>query len=365
MTVHFKRAAAAMLAAMTLLSAHALPVGAEEQNVRNIVVIGDSISSGRGLDRVTESYPSMVGRYYHAKVTNLAADSCTTTALLETLDKPEVQAQLSRADMILFTVGMEDLLTPFLEQLDVYKSDLGIENINDLYTAKRATLDISDDELNNYSLTLGDKLQENEKSCEANILEVGKKLAAYKDNAVIVCPNTYNCLNTIEGFSDLNFKRQAAYKSIMNPCTWVTDTANASYSKLAADYGFQVVDIGAAYKGLAYQYTGLNQMQYEPNAAGHLMIAGMIVGKELAEVPLVSGDLTRDDKVGAEDAAELLVAAAKMGSGGELSLLSDQLTSADVNGDGAVDASDASMILQYAAAAGSGTEKTPWEFFGK
>ena len=365
MTLHFKRAAAAMMAAMTLLSAQSLPVSAEEQNVRNIVVIGDSISSGKGLENVTDSYPSMVGRYYHAKVTNLAEDSCTTTALLETLDKPEVQEQLSKADIILFTVGMEDLLTPFLDQLDAYKTELGFENVNDLYTANRAGIDLSDDELNDYSLTLGDKLQENETSCADNILAVGEKLSVYTKNAEIICPNTYNCLNTLEGFSSLSFKRQQAYKSIMNPCGWVTATANASFDKLGETYGFKVVKVDEAFKGYAYQYTGLNQMQYEPNAVGHKKIAQLILGESVTEVPLVCGDLTKDDTVSAEDAAEVLVAAAKIGSGASDVLSAELLASADVNGDGAADASDASQILQYAAAVGSGSDATPWEYFGK
>ena len=66
------------------------------------------------------------------------------------------------------------------------------------------------------------------------------------------------------------------------------------------------------------------------------------------------GDLTQDEKVDASDAAMILVAAAKQGSGQDSGLTEAQKTAADVNQDGKIDASDAAYILQYAAAKGAG-----------
>ena len=66
------------------------------------------------------------------------------------------------------------------------------------------------------------------------------------------------------------------------------------------------------------------------------------------------GDLTQDEEVDASDAAMILVAAAKQGSGQDSGLTEAQRTAADVNHDGKIDASDAAYILQYAAAAGAG-----------
>ena len=364
MNLHFKRAAAAMLAAMSLLNAGAMPVSAADGEIKNIVVIGDGISAGTGLEKQADSYAAMVGRFYHAKVTNLAQEGCTTEDLLVTLDDPAVQKQLMQADMILFSAGMNDLLDPFTEQFEAYKIELGFENINDLYTAKRSAVDVSDDDLTNYSLVLADKLQENEKTCEANLITIGEKLSAYTDNAQITAVNTYNCLNTIEDFANLSMKRKNAYKSIMNPCTWVTDTANAVYATYA-DYGFTVVDAGTAFKGLAYQYTNLNTMDFHPNAAGHLYIAQTITGSDLGNLAPLPGDLTGDTSVNATDAAVLLIAAAQVGAGDANPLTAEESLAADVNGDGAYNASDATGILQYAAASGAGEDVDPWNYFTK
>ncbi len=66
------------------------------------------------------------------------------------------------------------------------------------------------------------------------------------------------------------------------------------------------------------------------------------------------GDINRDDQVDASDAAAVLVAAAKVGSGNPSGLSKEQERDADVDGSGDFDAQDAALILRYAAAVGSG-----------
>lgn len=71
-------------------------------------------------------------------------------------------------------------------------------------------------------------------------------------------------------------------------------------------------------------------------------------------VNLVIGDLNGDDIANSVDAAEILVAAAAVGSGTESGLTERQELAADVNSDGIFNSVDASLVLQYAAYAGSG-----------
>ena|GEM_PF-5809243 len=70
---------------------------------------------------------------------------------------------------------------------------------------------------------------------------------------------------------------------------------------------------------------------------------------------LLLGDLDGDEKSDASDAAKVLLAAAKQGSGQDTGLTEAQKTAADVNSDGQVNASDAAYILRYAAEKGAGT----------
>lgn len=68
------------------------------------------------------------------------------------------------------------------------------------------------------------------------------------------------------------------------------------------------------------------------------------------------GDVDLDGTINASDAAEVLIAAAKLGAGADAELNETQAANADVNSDGDLNAADATIILVYAAAVGSGAE---------
>ncbi len=74
------------------------------------------------------------------------------------------------------------------------------------------------------------------------------------------------------------------------------------------------------------------------------------------------GDVNEDGDVDATDAANILVAAAAVGAGGDSGFTETQAKNADVNGDGTFNSQDAANVLQYAAAAGSGFEGSLEEF---
>ncbi|MCR4643795.1 MAG: dockerin type I repeat-containing protein, partial [Oscillospiraceae bacterium] len=67
------------------------------------------------------------------------------------------------------------------------------------------------------------------------------------------------------------------------------------------------------------------------------------------------GDLNADSIANSSDAAQILIAAARIGAGEDSGLTDDQKNAADVNADGSINASDSAILLQYAAAAGAGS----------
>ena len=77
------------------------------------------------------------------------------------------------------------------------------------------------------------------------------------------------------------------------------------------------------------------------------------------------GDLDKDEAVNAVDAAEILTAAASVGSGSDSGLNNGQQYAADVNADGELNALDAALILQYAAYAGAGGTLTFEEYLAQ
>ena len=68
------------------------------------------------------------------------------------------------------------------------------------------------------------------------------------------------------------------------------------------------------------------------------------------------GDVNGDSDINAKDATMILIAAAKVGTGGVTGLTVEQEKTADVNADGMINAKDANTILRYAATVGTGAK---------
>jgi hypothetical protein len=68
------------------------------------------------------------------------------------------------------------------------------------------------------------------------------------------------------------------------------------------------------------------------------------------------GDVNGDSVINAKDASEVLMAAAKIGTGNSSGLAPELEKVADVNSDGSINAKDANSILRYAAAVGTGVK---------
>ncbi|MBR3629814.1 MAG: hypothetical protein IKN55_04990 [Oscillospiraceae bacterium] len=85
-------------------------------------------------------------------------------------------------------------------------------------------------------------------------------------------------------------------------------------------------------------------------------LAGAFTG--YADTPPSLGDVNGNTIVNASDAAQILIAAAKIGAGGESGLTAEQMSVADVNHDSVVNASDAAIVLVFAAYIGAGGSGT-------
>ena len=362
MNVYFRRAAAAMLAGMALTAA--VPFSAQRADAadKKIVVLGDSISSGKTLTDPAQSYVSLVESHFDAEVTNLAKDTCTTSDLLVTLEDPAVQAQLAQADVILFTIGMQDIANPFLEEMNrfISEKDLQFSTVGEMFSLPRSEVPYSDDELITESLVLANALRSNRDACKENLLKIGEKLRAYPD-AKVICANVYNPLSVIEQYDSLSLNRKTAYNSIMNPAGVVLkDHVNKTYETLEADYKFKVLDVYTEFDKKSYMYTGLNTMELEPNALGHQWYAEQIVTALTGVLPekqsYALGDVDGNGSINANDATAVLIAASKLGTGNDSGLSAEAMAAADVNLDQAVNAKDATVILRYAAAIGVGKD---------
>lgn len=349
MRTKMQKYTAAMMAAVMALSMGSMQSAAAE-DVQNIVVIGDSVAAGTALTDAEKSYAELVGEYTGANVQNFAAAGNTTQDVLDCLDDAQVQAALAEADVILVSVGIHDIMDPFMAKANEFMSQFGFQKFSDVFFASLADYNLDEMDLLIYNGQLTSAVETNKESASANMLEIGTQLAAYP-NAQVVISNVYNPIDTIENLDELSSKRQQAYTTV---CTTVSNTLNESVNQAIADTaaanGYDVVDVHACFKGLAYKYVNLSDLDMNATAAGHTLIAEQI--NALMGEP-ETGDVNSDGAIDATDAAATLLHAASIGSGGMGTLSSRSKIAADVNNDAAVDSADAARILVYAAELGA------------
>ena len=92
------------------------------------------------------------------------------------------------------------------------------------------------------------------------------------------------------------------------------------------------------------------------------MTANCLVSSGTVPASCSIGDIDGDGSVNAKDATQVLIAAAKVGTGSDTGLTAEEYAAADVNKDTLINAKDATLILRYAASVGTGNTGTFEEF---
>ncbi len=122
-------------------------------------------------------------------------------------------------------------------------------------------------------------------------------------------------------------------------------------------------DMKTTFNGTIKGYDGSTAESYAKKYGYKFVSLGAAPAPTEQPEPMLGlGDVNGDETVNASDAATVLIAAAKIGAGGDSGLTDAQKTAANVNGDEAINASDAALILVYAAKIGAGESLTIEEF---
>ena len=334
-------------AAMAATMLPALPVQAAD--TVQVVVLGDNVA-----------YAEHAGNT-NAEYTFITKENAHTEDILEQLNDAGTQAALKDADYVIFSVGLYDVMDPYIAQAEEYRIQFGFAHFSDIFGAHMSDFGIKDDdELKDYCNTLGRCARANKKTAIANLPQIGEKLHA-STNAKIIAVNCYNPMDTIESYNSLSGRRQMAYDTASNPVKgMLKDYINPEYAKFAENYGFTVVDSFNDYLGKAYLYSHPEELQPEPTLAGSRMLAQNVITAmdlnpgELPETTL--GDVNGDALINASDAAQVLIHSASVGAGNAGTLTKLQAMTGNVSRDFQINATDAARILIYAAIEGAGGE---------
>ena len=103
------------------------------------------------------------------------------------------------------------------------------------------------------------------------------------------------------------------------------------------------------------QALGVDSNTNTPPMTGYIYDGTAAAGTPFEGPEFGLGDVNLDKTIDASDAADVLIAAARIGAGDDAGLTAQQSALADVNSDGSVNAGDAAVILSYAAELGAQT----------
>lgn len=302
-----KKIVSSAVAAAVALSAAALPVCAAEKG--SLLVMGDSITSGYGLDgyvsgdntSAKDSFANILSADYENYI-NLAVDGRTTAELLEAVTNDEdFKNAIADADDIVISIGGNDVLMPMLTSVQ----SIMTEDEEFLSLVADGTI-TSDNILTEVYTRFGPQIVESIKDIDYSV--TAENISSILDNVQDINSDCDVYILTLydpfEGWEVVPELTEASVSSTaaINEC--ITSAA-------AAHENVYVVDVGEAFKGNAEKYTNIGISDVHPSKDGHKLISELIAEAMDANSTPVEGlsnvdeaIVETDEEAAEEEAAE-------------------------------------------------------------
>ena len=264
----------ALTAASVFMGTTALTASAGSQE---LVVLGDSITSGYGLPgyvsgdnySAKDSFANQLAADF-SSCHNFAADGRTSGELLAALDDPEVSEALAGADTVLISIGGNDFLQPMIMAAMELLADN--EEITDMFkngmTSGEGTIDAE-----NYLDIMRDFTDAMTKAADSvDTAAVGSNLRGILAGISTANPDCQTIILTVynpfEGVSGMEIFDITAREKLAE--------LNSEITSAASEYGVEVADVNAAFKGHAAEYTNISSMDIHPSTDGHAVIYSLL-----------------------------------------------------------------------------------------
>ncbi|MCL2097023.1 MAG: GDSL-type esterase/lipase family protein [Oscillospiraceae bacterium] len=230
----------------------------------NLLIIGDSIASGYGLENPgKDGYGALLAEAFGLTGTayvNLSADGLDSAGLAAALKDPVSAEFPGSFDCVVISIGGNDILSPFFE---ISKEALGLP-------AGAANLELQSAVASNQNaaLLVGAALMRNQADLLAsagnfggNLTEIIALVKAANPNAEIYVQTIYNPFDGVPGMETLSMLTEG-----------VISQMNAAITGGAAAGDYTAVDIYSAFKNGALVYTNMAEFDIHPSSAGHALI---------------------------------------------------------------------------------------------
>lgn len=372
-----------------------LPVSAVDENSGGIVIFGDSIAAGYGLDKEKEyNYGQIIGDYLGCEVDNYAVSGDTTGDMLDVIaDLSDEQKQnVSESDIIIVSIGGNDLLQYASKKILDFcakrnllnegftSSDIPEEpGISDLMlmvnlNGKGGLIEYAKSsptaamELNSLIKDIAGNCRfDNEKyegyianSIMPNIKTAVSEIKEINPDARIIVQTVYQPIQIDPEFIESEYGSDSTYADVIATLRInfrnILDTFR---TELSAVEGIEIADVyyeftslddsvtqNASNPGYAYYFTNIQksgkEKDFHPNQRGHLAIASKILDV-IGELHDDNGLLTKVyldlDDIGKDIRyPHIALDTYKKVAG--------NFITGDINFDGKIDASDATVALR-------------------
>lgn len=272
---------------MSLLPAAMMPSVSAEQDPKYILMLGDSIASGYGLDVADYNYGDYLGDYLGMTPISYAKPGQTTGELLELVNNEEVQIDIPLASVICVSIGGNDLIDTVEGYLNTLLETYNTTNGTSLTLKEyvKTVVAVDDDLQTTMIIKLTSLLNKAANTYKTNIQQIEASLLEQNPDAKIVVQTVYNPINmenpVVNGV-DYSSKLKQIRKFASEQLLTLNDA-------LQQTEGLTYVDVNAAFKDTEWVYTNMDpsngfwQMDVHPNALGHAVIAAEILNTLGAE----------------------------------------------------------------------------------
>lgn len=262
-----------ILSIFTAAAVAAACAAAASADDRALVVLGDSITSGYGLEgyvsgdnySAAQSFANRLGGEF-GSYENYAVDGRTSGELLTALDDADIAAALAGADTVVVSIGGNDFLQPMLGAVqDAVMSD------PDLLSAIQGG-DVQLDE-DNYMQIMSQMMSVMLDAVDAvdvsaiggNICSILSEISDLNSECQVILLTVYDPFEGVQGMEMMDVAAREKLGEL-----------NAEISAEASEHGAQVADVHSAFAGHALDYTNISSMDIHPNKDGHGVIYSLL-----------------------------------------------------------------------------------------
>lgn len=272
-------------------SLQAFASDAKTADVKTMVVLGDSISTGYGLDGYEtgaqnaeiSSYANITASRYRLTLGegyfNYASNGETSKGLLDDLTggySEEKLASIASADTVVLTVGGNDILSFLVPRLTAM---LGLEDSASSLDIVLALAKIKDSDLDGISKSAKsfcddhkDELSELYNQYNRNVEDIVKKLKEISPNAKIFAFNIYDPLLDMPDYSTVKMLDEKIVSVVISEM-------NETLLKVSEKGDLHIVDIASEFLGRKEACTNIEMLDIHPSSHGHAIAADALALK--------------------------------------------------------------------------------------